>query len=341
MSTTNSKRDLTLINKIVLLDGITGTGKTMFLALLNSGSKTMAGQFLYAFEHICILHKMKKIDINDASVLLKLIADEKFYNNLISREVNFRPSDLSSVLKSTKGFKYLKQLFLGDGEIVEKRIKTENPIFSIVTHQLFSALDPLFNAFNDKLYIIEMERHPLYLIKHWFTWIDLYGKNPRDMTLCFDENGESIPWFAISWGKVFNDSNSIDRVIYSLEWLISQSEDALLRFPKNQIIFIPFEDFVLNPEKYLGRLKEILNEVDVSNFIKTLKKQNVPRKNIFEGPNKRIYRRYAFDKNMSNQTHQQNHEELLKFVEKKASSQAYNVLLKLNESYEQKYGLWF
>ena len=335
------KRDITLIDRIVLLDGITGTGKTMFLSLLNSCSNTMAGQFFYAFEHISILHKMGKIDINDASVLLKLLADEKFYNNLISREVNFRPSDLSSVLKSTKGLKYLKQLFLGDGEIVEKRIKSENPIFSIVTHQLFSALDPLFKAFNDKLFVIEMERHPLYLIKHWFTWIDKYGKNPRDMTLCIDENGESIPWFASSWGKLFNNSSSIDRVIYSLEWLISQSEEALLRFPKNQIMFIPFEDFVLNPEKYLGRLKEILNEVDVSNFVKTLKKQNVPRKNIFEGPNKMIYRRYAFDKNMSNQSHEQAHHELLIFVKNNASEEAYNVLLELNVKYERKYGLWF
>ena len=337
----NTKRDITLINRIVLLDGITGTGKTMFLALLNSSSNTMAGQFLYAFEHISILHKMKKIDINDASVLLKLIADEKFYNNLISREVNFRPNDLSSVLKSTKGLKYFKQLFSGDGEIVENRIKNENPIFTIVTHQLFSALDPLFNAFNEKLFVIEMERHPLYLIKHWFTWIDLYGKNPRDMTLCFDENGESLPWFASGWGKRFIESSSIDRVIYSLEWLTLQSEEALARFPKNQIMFIPFEDFVLKPDKYLNALKNVLNEVEISNFLKTLKKQNVPRMNIFDGPNKKIYRRYAFNKNMSKQTHKETHQELLAYVENNASEEAYNTLLKLNKLYESKYGLWF
>jgi hypothetical protein len=337
----NTKRDITLINRIVLLDGITGTGKTMFLSLLNSCSNTMAGQFLYAFEHISILHKLNKIDINDASVLLKLIADEKFYNNFISREVNFRPNDLSSVLKSTKGLKYFIQLFSGDGEIVEERIKNENPIFTVVTHQLFSALDPLFNAFNEKLFVIEMERHPLYLIKHWFTWIDLYGKNARDMTICFDENGESLPWFASGWGNLFNNSSSIDRVIYSLEWLTSQSEVALARYPKNQVMFIPFEDFVLSPDKYLDCLKEILNENEISNFLKTLKNQNVPRKNIFDGPNKKIYRRYAFNKNMSNQTHQQTHQELLAYVENNASEEAYNTLLKLNKLYESKYGLWF
>lgn len=337
----NTKRDITLINRIVLLDGITGTGKTMFLALLNSCKNTLAGQFLYSFEHISILHKLNKIDTNDAAVLLKLIGDEKFYNNLISREVNFRPNDLSSVLKSTKGLKYFKQLFSDDGEFVEERIKKENPIFTIVTHQLFSALDPLFKAFNEKLFVIEMERHPLYLIKHWFTWIDLYGKNARDMTICFDENGESLPWFANGWGKLFIESSSIDRVIYSLDWLTSQSEEALLRFPKNQIMFIPFENFILNPDKYLIDLKEILHEDEISSLTKILKKQNVPRKNIFDGPNKKIYQRYAFKKYMSSQTHHQSHQELLTFAKKNASEDAYKLLLKLNKKYEDKYGLWF
>jgi len=161
------------------------------------------------------------------------------------------------------------------------------------------------------------------------------------MTLCFDQNGESLPWFANGWGKHFIESSSIDRVIYSLEWLTSQSEEALARFPKNQIMFIPFEDFVLSPDKYLHRLKEILNENEISNFLKTLKNQNVPRKNIFDGPNKKIYRRYAFNKNMSNQTHEQTHQELLAYVENNASEEAYNILLKLNKLYESKYGLRF
>jgi hypothetical protein len=63
--------------------------------------------------------------------------------------------------------------------------------------------------------------------------------------------------------------------------------------------------------------------------------------NIFDGPNKKIYRRYAFNKKMSHQTHQQTHQELLAYVENNASDEAYNTLLKLNKLYESKYGLWF
>jgi hypothetical protein len=337
----NIKRDIALTNKIVLLDGITGTGKTMFMALMNSSSKTMASQFVYTIEYINILCKLQKISINDASVLLKLIADEKYYNNLISREVNFRPNDLSSVFKSTKGIKYLKQLFSRDGGAVENRLMNEKPILSLVTHQLFCALDPMFYAFDKRLFVIEMERHPLFLIKHWFTWIDLYGINARDMTICFEHNGHSLPWFSEGWGDLFLASNSIDRVIYSLNWLTSESDKVLERFPKNQVAFIPFEDFVLNPDKYIEQLKKILEEEDISQLVKAMRKQNVPRKNIFDGPNKKIYRRYAFQKSMASQTHEQSYNDLLAYARANASDEAFAVLEKLNAGYEKKYGLWF
>ena len=337
----NINRNNNLVNKIVLLDGITGTGKTMFLSLINSFSNTTAAQFIYAIEYISIMSKFNKININEAAVLLKLIADEKYYNNLISREVNFRPNDLSSVLKSGKGFNYIMNLFANDGLYVQNRIDKEKPILSIVTHQLFSSLMPLFHAFEEKLFVIEMERHPLFLIKHWFTWIDLYGNNPRDLTVCIEHSGKSLPWFAYGWEDLFLCSNSIDRVIYSLEWLNQKSDEALLNYPNNQILFIPFEDFVLNPNPYISKLENILGQDSARNIKKVMRKQNIPRKNIFEGPNKKIYRRYGFQKNNSNKTHQESYQELLIYAQNNASIEAYNVLLRLNKKYEDKYGLWF
>lgn len=337
----NIRRDISLTDRIVVLDGITGTGKTMFLALLNACSGTMAGQFLYTIEYVNILHKLGKIDINEASVLLKLITDEKYYNNLISREVNFRPGDLSSVLKSTKGWRYLKQLFARDGVHVEERIKKERPILSLVTHQLFSAMDPMFNAFGERLFIIEMERHPLFLIKHWFTWIDLYGMNARDMTICFEHRGRPMPWFANGWEDTFLASSSIDRVIFALDWLMREQEAAAARFPEDQVLFIPFEDFVLRPEKYTEQLRKALDEPDAHRLVSAMKKQNVPRTNIFQGPDKKIYRRYAFQKNMALQSHEASYNELLAFTRKEASQEAFETLLQLNKKYEERHGLWF
>ena len=334
-------RDINLTNRLILLDGITGTGKTMFLSLLNSSSNTMAGQFNYEFEYISIFAKLNKIDINEASVLLNLIADGKYYNNLISREVNFRPNDLSSVLKSGKAIQYIRQLFAKDGIHVEARLAQQKPIMTFVTHQLFSALKPAFEGFKERLFVIEMERHPLFLLKHWLTWIDLYGQNARDMTVWLKHQGTNIPWFALGWEDRFLQAGTLDRAIYSLEWLTNESLNAYSGFPQNQILFIPFEDFVLRPEKYLLQIQEILHEPEINKLIRSLKKQNVPRKNIFDGPDKKIYRRYAFQKNMASRSHEETYKELLDYANANSSEEAFSVLLDLNSQYENKYGKWF
>jgi hypothetical protein len=337
----NISRKNNLHDKIILLDGVTGTGKTLFLSLMNSSDNTLAGQFVYSFEYISIMSKLGKISIDDSSTLLKLIIDEKYYNNFISREVNLRPNDLSSIFKSGKAIKYIKQLFNNDGENVDFLIKNKKPIITIVTHQLLSTFETSIAAFKDNLHIIEMERHPLYLIKHWLTWIDLYGKNPRDFTICFDYEGQQLPWFAQGWEDLFINSCSVDKVIYSLNWLQNNSKNTISIIPENQITFIPFEDFVLKPEKYMQNLMKILEIENPTTLTKALKKQNVPRLNIFQGPNKAIYRRYAFQKNMSNISHKESHLNLLKFVKDNASFKAYKLLEIMNENYENKYGIWF
>ena len=70
-------------------------------------------------EYLCISAQKSKISKDAPNSLLNLLADLKLYDGMISREVNFRPSDLSSVFNSSKGKTYLKQLFQQDGEVIE------------------------------------------------------------------------------------------------------------------------------------------------------------------------------------------------------------------------------
>jgi len=165
--------------------------------------------------------------------------------------------------------------------------------------------------------------------------------NSNSMWIWLKHKGHNIPWFTLGWEDRFLASGSIDRVIYSLEWLTNEATHVNSGFPQNQVMFIPFEDFVLHPEKYLPKLQDILGEQEVEKLTRSLKKQNVPRKNIFDGPDKKIYRRYAFQKNMSGRSHAESYQELLQYAEENATPEAFTVLLKLNSQYENKYGKWF
>jgi hypothetical protein len=52
------------------------------------------------FEYLAISGALNKTDVDDSSSLLKLLVDIKFYDAGISREVYFRPSDVSSVFSN-------------------------------------------------------------------------------------------------------------------------------------------------------------------------------------------------------------------------------------------------
>ena len=108
----NFTRSLNLCNQIVILDGLTGTGKTMFAPLINSFERVQNSRFEYMIEYLCISSKKEKIKSDAASSMLNLLADIKYYDGAISREVNFRPSDLSSVFSGPNWYQYLKQLFI-------------------------------------------------------------------------------------------------------------------------------------------------------------------------------------------------------------------------------------
>jgi len=101
---------------LLLLDGISGTGKTMVSSLLDSLEGTTAPIFDYTFEQLLIMRNFEKISTETFQTVLSLHLDQRLYDNSISREVNLRIKDLSSILRSPKKWTYLRNLFLNDAK---------------------------------------------------------------------------------------------------------------------------------------------------------------------------------------------------------------------------------
>lgn len=338
----NFSRKLNLSNQIVILDGLTGTGKTMFAPIINSFDRFQNSRFEYMIEYLCIAADKGKIEVDAASSILKLLSDIKYYDGSISREVNFRPNDLSSVFSGPKWGRYIKQLFMADGEKAGIRLKRENPILFFVTHQILSCIEPAFSAFGERLKVIQMVRHPLYLVDHWESYIMMHGNNPRDFTLWFDYEGHSIPWFAEGWEDRYINSTSFDRAVFSIEILM---KNIFMYFKNNKkyesVMFIPFEKFVLNPDNYIRDLEIFLCTSSNSMTKKILKRQYVPRFKINAGPQKNIYKRYAQIKNGKEISDQDEYYQKLDKIKDKCSVEAFEVLLSMNKEYENYFGLWF
>ena len=118
---------------LVLLDGISGTGKTMLMRLIDSFADVIPPKFNYQFEHICIAIAEMQISESAGLEILQIILDQSQYDASISREINLRPGDLSSILKSPKRFEYIKRAFQPDGQAAGERVESKREkIFLVV-----------------------------------------------------------------------------------------------------------------------------------------------------------------------------------------------------------------
>ncbi len=333
-----------IAQKIVFLDGLTGTGKTMMGPLLGSLRRVELGRLEHHYEYLCALDFLKKIDPDAAEYMMRMYADLAIYNTMISRETNFRLNDLSGIFKNPRTWEYVKRLFLKDGEVVIERIRGEQPILQIISHQALSIMNLAFRAFGSRLRVLQMVRHPLYLLEHWYSYIDRHGADPRDFTIWIDYQGKSLPWFALGWEDKYIKASSMDKVIYAIEWLTKQTNkmtESLSSLEKQQILTIPFEHFVLNPYPFLDSITKLLETEITSQTKVILKKQKCPRTLVGAGLSREIYKRYGWKKPPTGATEKDQLTEKLEFADRLASREAMSTLSALCKDYKNRYGLWF
>ena len=182
---------------VVLIDGITRTGKTMLSPILTSLENVELHRIETNFDRIPRLYKLKKITRDAAVACLRLEMETKLYESMISRSINFRKSDNSGVFNQIKPFKYLKRLFAPEGDVVVEKILKEKPIFQVQTHDILGINSIYFDAFGKSLRIIEMLRHPIDSI--FGNCRRGYGKreadDPRIFSLNILHGKKLVPWY--------------------------------------------------------------------------------------------------------------------------------------------------
>jgi len=328
-----------IAENIVFVDGISGSGKSVLFPILGSFRNVEKIRIEHIYEYLSILHSLNKINTDAAISLMRLYADLAIFNQMISREVNLRINDDSGLLNNPKPLEYIARLFYKDGEEVMKRIKQKSPILNIMTHQILPNIDLAFRSFGERLKVVVMVRHPLYMINHWLSYIERYGSDPREFTLWLECNGKPIPWFAQGWEEQYLGLRPIDKVILSIEWLIRKSQDAYKELSitqREQVIFIPFEKIVTDPWPYINELERFLGTDVTAATAKALKRQKVPRANLSAGKG---HKQYGWKNENRVNDDLADYNRRKSFVDSNASRTSVDLLNDLCREYEENYEL--
>lgn len=325
---------------VVFTDGIPACGKTMMSPIVSAFDRVEVMQYSFPVEYMCILRFLRKMDDATASMMLRMLTDLQIYDVVQSRETNFRWNDLSGIWSHPQWFRYVRRLFEEGDQAALERIQREKPILHLVTHFVLTVGVPLFEALGDRLRIIEVVRHPLYMLKQQFMYMPRFGTDVRDFTIWYDHAGTVVPWFSAGWEQKFADAPPMDRAIYMIDEtrrMVEEVRDALTPEERARVMMIPFERFVIEPEPFVQAMATFLRSTITPTTRREMKRQNVPRKMYAEGINLDIYRLNGWEPPRSESDETREFARRREFAASHATPEAMAVLDRLSAEYETKY----
>ncbi len=271
-----------LANKIVLVDGISRSGKTLVSNLISSFRHVEIQRMHASFDFIGISHFLGNINNDTAITFLRHLADEFLYSGYLSRDINFRWKDFSSVFKSPKRNVYFYRLFQQEGVSTLERISKEGHYYQNLSHDQIRSFPLFHEAWGDGFKMIEIIRDPVDLVK---SWLDRgfgvrFAEDPMMLTPNVRFGISEVPFYAIGWEQEYLESSPKERVIkmlYRLQLEHRRHYRSFSEMQKQKIKVIRFEDLVTNTRHEVAELANFLDTSETSLTRKSFKRQNCPR----------------------------------------------------------------
>jgi len=309
--------DYKLLSKnIVFVDGITRTGKGLLSNLLLGYNDVSSIQFINILEQLMPLYTSGNITRDGISSVLKIYLNENFYNYKLSRNINFRYDDLTSVYNHKDIKDFHKNLEKADGDNIVEELLNDNLCFQFQTHDLLTHYSGFLDLGIDAR-VLELFRHPVDTIHSWFIrgWGTRFDqKDPRSGTVLFNYKGRALPHYVIGHEEEYVVLNEMEKCVFMHNLLLRKSisqYNELSDTEKKKILILRYEDLLNSTENELKRISSFLDVETSSHMLKIKLESNIPR-------------------NISNESRKAKFNEIRKYV----NSSILNDLNSLVESYE-------
>ena len=313
-------------NDVIVVDGLWGSGKSLITPIISSLQGVEKQKIDYIYEYLCTLNWLKKIDDKACEELIAYYVDINQHDNFVGREINTKIGDGTSIFNNPHSLMYLKRILFNKSVDVN-----QNNALLLMTHTVFSFSDPLFNALGGRLKFIEIVRHPLYMVKHWFNSYERFNV-ATEFELCLDITGPKVPWFAKEWSKEFQKVNNVEKSVLSIINLYKEI-DREISAKKKDFLLLSFESLITSPSSNINELCLFLGRKKPKNIKKILKKQKVPRETISAGKGQSKYGWYG----VLGQTEKETYDSNWLFIEQNCSKEICAKFAELISWYDEKF----
>ena len=294
----NFNRPQSFNNKIVFIDGFSGSGKSMIAPILSSYNSAEIWKLDHVFEYCLKFISLGAMSAKAAETLMRMYIDIDTYNLRIGRDINFRETDDSSAQKNLLEERYRERSTFQEGDEVTKAINREVPINIFLTHYILDISAPLFSSLGDRLKLfIVPTRHPCWLLENWVNgnWDTRIGKDPRDLHLTYKLKEGIYPYYTMGWEDKYDSASSFEKAIYVISSIMTKQDSLKKNIPNeilSKIMVIPFEKFAVSPQEYLENIADILDSSLTKSTTSIMREMNLPREfpqDLIEKQTKHIF----------------------------------------------------
>lgn len=248
---------------LIIISGLTRSGKSLICPIISSLQNCEKFELNYNLEKLMYLRYNKKISHEIFSYLFNYNINQDCYNLKISRKVNFRYDDFTSIWKSKLPNLYFQRMRVKEGEVIFKNISESNDRFIYMMHNTLVYCDLLFKQKKD-FKIINVLRNPIDIIYSWLK--KNYGSNdyssPRMQSVNYKIGKKFYPGFVNKKYKIFDNLSNVEKIIFWIDILNKLEKKnyfSLNKKLKKNILFVNHEDIACNTDIELKKINNFLN----------------------------------------------------------------------------------
>ncbi len=267
-------------DRLLLIDGFTRSGKMLMGKLLSNLDRVESFQAHEPIEHIATFAHFGIMDAANVTSLLRLHIDIAVYNRIVGRNLNLRKDDSSSIEQALNAEDYIARAGDSDKDSLLRTFNEQQRVPLFMTHECLPYADVFFAA-APGVKIVEMVRHPADLTYSWWKrgWGERWGTDPLAFNLACDHDGSAVPIFAVDWAEEYLAMKPVDRVVRSLDWLqraCDKAVAALTPAQREQVVFVPYEQMLLEPRETMDRLCDFIGTAPLSGIETVYEREKLP-----------------------------------------------------------------
>lgn len=270
-----------LFDEFVVVEGITRAGKFLTAVVVSALEGIEPVQYSPNLESLLVLHRLGKVDLPTAKVLLEMEFDIRGFDMAVGRYLNTRRDDMSSVYRVPDHAAVLARAQEPDREALQRRFHEEKRLPLHLYHEGLPHAQALFGVF-PKARVVSVLRDPAALMNSWYNrgWGRLAAADdPKVMWPFFETPRGLRTWWSVDWPE-YESLQDMDRCVLSIAALYELARrglESLTREQRARVCLVRFEDLTAAPQPQVERLSRFLGRKPKPGIEKVLETERLPR----------------------------------------------------------------